>query len=220
MAAGNRKERRAAAKNTTKGTGTGFQPSNEIDENGVEMILKHPDRAGPKGKTLFDLAEERQRELNKGKPGYSPRGEPVSDDEDLIGPLGNAILYSISLAALHLTLDVIVYSQYREEVIWSEIFTRAGSALPIFLVLVYLLHVESAKRFPVLRNLFFFVVSITAGCYMVYTGNVKGYFYVMKTAPPIGAFWVWSVVEMDLLYAATSCAAVVGYLWWNGFDAF
>lgn len=137
-----------------------------------------------------------------------------------IGPVGNAILYSISLAALHLTFDVIVYSQYREEVIWSEIIKRAGTALPIFFVLVYLLHVDFSRRFPTLRNLFFFVVSVVAGCYMVYSGNVHGYFYVMKTAPPIGAFWVWSVVEMDVIYAITSCAAVAAYLRWNGFEAF
>lgn len=225
MAAGNRKERRAAAKGT--GSATGFQPSTELDQEGVEFILKHPDRSGPKGKTLFELAEERQRELDKGKPrkwnldsDNTPAGERPFNDEEPIGPLGNAILYSVSLAALHLTFDVIVYSQYREEVIWSEILKRAGTAWPIFLTLVYLMHVDFSKRYPTLRNLFFFVVSVIAGCYMVYSGNVHGYFYVMKAAPPIGAFWVWSVVEMDVAYAAASCAVVAGFLWWNGFDAF
>jgi hypothetical protein len=55
---------------------------------------------------------------------------------------------------------------------------------------------------------------------MVYSGNKHGYFYVMKSAPPIGALWVWSVIEADLAYAASSCLAVVAYLWWNGFEAF
>jgi len=230
MAAGNRKERRAAAKTSSLGpaaTATGFQPSTEIDEEGVNFILQHPDRSGPKGKTLFDLAEERQRELDKGKPAKwkldsdnTPPGERPFNDEDPIGPVGNAILYSVSLAVLHLTFDVIVYSQYREEVVWSEIFKRAATALPIFLTLVYLLHVDFSKRFPVLRNMVFFAISVVAGCYMVYAGNVKGYFYVMKTAPPIGSLWIWSVVEMDLAYAASSCGIVFGYLWWNGFAAF
>ncbi|KAF2746043.1 hypothetical protein M011DRAFT_404971 [Sporormia fimetaria CBS 119925] len=217
MAAGNRKERRAAAKNsatTSNGASTSFQSTDELDEDAVNILLKHPDRAGPKGKTLFELAEERRRELNKGKETEN------NDAEDLIGPAGNAILYSISMAMLHLTLDVIVYNQYREEIIWPEIFKRAGTALPIFFVLVYLLHVDTAKRIPVLRNLFFFVVSIAAGCYMIYSGNVHGYFYVMKAAPPIGAFWVWSVIEMDLVYATGSCLVIIGYLWWNGFSAF
>jgi hypothetical protein len=234
MAAGNRKERRAAEKSSGKkgpnSTATGFQlePSTELDEDGVKYILQQPDYdSKPIGKTLFELAEERQRELNKGKPrkwdldsGNTPPGERPFNDEEPIGPFGDAILYSVSLATLHLTFDVIVYSQYREEVIWPEIFQRAGVSLPIFFMLVYLLHVDFSKRFPILRNIFFFLVSVVAGCYMVYSGNVHGYFYVMKTAPPIGSLWVWSVVEMDVAYAAGSCAIVATYLWWNGFDAF
>ena len=220
MATGNRKERRAAAKQNGNANGA-FRPTTEIDEAGVEMILKHPDTSGPKGKTLFDRAEERQRELDiqAGKiPANS--GSTLAGEEDPIGPLGDAILYSISLTMLHITLDVIVYSQYREDIIWSEIFKRAATAMPVFIVIVYLLHVDTVKRFPTLRNSFFLVVSVVAGCYMVYSGNKHGYFYVLKSAPPIGAMWVWSVIEADLAYAVSSCLAVVAYLWWNGFDAF
>ncbi|ORY15255.1 hypothetical protein BCR34DRAFT_478240 [Clohesyomyces aquaticus] len=227
MAAGNRKERRAAGKHDGKTTGAALQPTTEIDEAGIEYLLQHPDRSGPKGKTLFDLADERQRELNKAKPAgwnlnkdNTPAGERPFNDEDPIGPAGNAVLYSISLATLHLTLDVVVYSQYREDVVWSEILQRAAKVLPIFFVLVYLLHVDSVKRFPTLRNLFFLATSVIAGCYMVYSGNVNGYFFVMKTAPPIGALWIWSVVEMSFPYALTNAAVVLGYLWWNGFEAF
>ena len=124
MSAGNRKERRAKeSKTNANGAGSGFQPTNEIDEEGVEMILKHPDFSKPTGKTLFDLAEERQRELDKinGKqrvvkvPVTSASASP--DDGPPIGPLGDSILYSISMAALHLTLDVLVYSQYREDIL-------------------------------------------------------------------------------------------------------
>lgn len=213
----NRKERRAATKASSKSTA--FQPSSELNQEGVELLLQHPDRSGPKGKTLFDLAEERQRELNKSKPGYTPEGEPISD-EDPVGPFGNAIFYTLSLVALHITLDVAVYSQYREEVIWPEIFQRAGAAAPIFFVIVYLLHVDFSKQFPTLRNIFFLVLSVIAGCYMVYSGNTHGYFYVMKAAPPIGALWIWSVIEMSLPYAVVSSASVLGYLWYNGFHAF
>ncbi|KAF2252196.1 hypothetical protein BU26DRAFT_252744 [Trematosphaeria pertusa] len=228
---GNRKERRAAGQRGPKSDATStraaFQPSTEIDADGVEYILKHPDRSGPKGKTLFELAEERQRELDKGKParwntgeGNTPAGERPSSDEDPIGPLGDAMLYSFSMAILHVTLDVAVYSQYREAVIWGEIFKRAGSALPIFFLLVYLTHVEFSNRFPVLRNLLFFAGAVAAGCYMIYSGNKHGYFYVMKAAPPVGALWIWSVVEMSFPYAAVSALAVLGYSKWNGFDFF
>jgi len=215
---GNRKERRAAGQQPSKtnanGSSTAFQPSTDIDEDGINYILKHPDYSGPKGKTLFDLAEERQQELNKAKPGY------VADDGEPIGPFGDAILYSVSMAMLHFTLDVIVYSQYREDVVWSEIIKRAVSALPIFLVLVYLTHVDFSHRYPLMRNMLFMAGGIVAGCYLVYSGNKHGYFYVMKAAPPVASLWIWSVVEMAAPYAALNAAIVFGYGWWHGFAFF
>lgn len=228
---GNRKERRTAGKQSSKndshGVATAFQPTTEIDAEGVEYILRHPDRSGPKGKTLFELADERQRELNKGKParwnineGNTPAGERPFNDEDPLGPFGDAILYSLSMATLHLTLDVLVYSQYREDVIWNEIIKRAASAFPIFFFLVYLTHVDMAYRFPGTRNLLFLVGGTAAGCYLVYSGNKHGYFYVMKAAPPVAALWIWSVIEMNLLSAALCAATVLGYSWWNGFSFF
>jgi hypothetical protein len=42
----------------------------------------------------------------------------------------------------------------------------------------------------------------------------------MKAAPPVGALWVWSVIEMSLPYAAANVVAVVAYIWWNQFDFF
>ncbi|CAA9959513.1 hypothetical protein PTNB85_09848 [Pyrenophora teres f. teres] len=228
MSQGNRKERRAKeSKSNSKGSGTGFQPSTELDQEGVEMILKHPDFSGPKGKTLFELAEERQRELDEAngttRTVKAPLAStPSSSNDELppIGALGDSILYSTAMAALHLTLDVIVYSQYREDILWNEIIWRAATALPIFTVLVYLTHVDFSYRFPILRDVTFFVGSIAAGCYLVYSGNKHGYFHVMKSAPPVGTLWVWSVVEMALPFAAMNAAVVLGYIWWNGFDFF
>jgi hypothetical protein len=216
---GNRKERRAAGQKSSKseanGSSTAFQPSTDIDEDGINYVLKHPDMSGPKGKTLFELAEERQREINKAKPGYV-----AEDEEASIGPLGDAILYSMSMAMLHFTLDVIVYNQYREAVVWTEIVKRTASAWPIFLVLVYLTHVEFSLRLPLLRNLMFMTGGIAAGCYLVFSGNNHGYFYVMKAAPPVATLWIWSVVEMAVPYAALNAAIVFGYGWLNGFDFF
>lgn len=224
MAGSNRKERRAnESKSSAKSTGSAFRPTTEIDNETVDILLKHPDRAGPKGKTLFDLADERQRELDKAKPIGWKRPKPSEGgdaDEVVIGPIGDAILYSTSMAALHLTLDVIVYSQYREDVLWAEILQRAATAIPVFILLVYLTHVELSYRFPLLRDLTFFAGSIVAGCYLVYSGNRHGYFYVMKAAPPVGTLWIWSVIEMSLPYAALSALSVLGYIWYNGFEFF
>lgn len=229
---GNRKERRAAAKGTDGSattTGSAFQPSNEIDEEGINMILQHPDSSGSKGKTLFELAEERQRELdiaNGRKPrwdmdtGNTPDGERPFNDEEPLGPLAIGFLYSATMAVMHLTVDILVYSQYREDVIWSEIFQRAATALPIFFLLVYLANVDFSKRFPLLRNLAFFAGAVAAGSYLVRSGNKHGYFFVMKRAPPIATLWVWSTIEMDVQYAALSALTVLGYSWWNDFTFF
>ncbi|KAL1598574.1 hypothetical protein SLS59_006861 [Nothophoma quercina] len=213
----NRKERRA--KDANKTAPHPFDPTTEIDEESVKNILKHPDRSGPKGKTLFELADERQRELDAAK----PKSKIVQAQEALnepVGAAGDAILYAISMTALHLTLDVIVYNQYREAIVWDEILKRAAAASPIFAVLVYLTHLEFSNRFPVLRNLAFLAGSIAAGCYIVYSANIYGYFYVMKAAPPVGSLWIWSVIEMSLPYAAANVVAVVAYIWWNKFDFF
>ncbi|KAF1847030.1 uncharacterized protein K460DRAFT_363142 [Cucurbitaria berberidis CBS 394.84] len=184
------------------------------------MILKHPDYSAPKGKTLFQLADERQRELDRAKPGGGKVSESSVDGDAGIGPAGDALLYSTSMAALHLTLDVIVYSQYREEILWGEIFRRAATATPVFILLVYLTHVDFSYRFPILRELAFFAGAIVAGCYLVFSGNKHGYFYVMKAAPPVGTLWIWSVIEMSLPYAVISALSVFGYTWWNGFNFF
>lgn len=217
MAAGNRKERRT--KEAAKTTPHPFDPNTELDEESVQHILKHPDRAGPQGKSLFELADERQRELDAAK----PKSRLVEVQEALnepVGAVGDALLYAISMTALHFTLDVIVYNQYRESILWDEIFKRAATASPIFAVLVYLTHVDFSNRFPIVRNLAFLAGSIAAGCYIIWSANTKGYFYVMKAAPPVGALWVWSVIEMSLPYAAANIVAVVAYIWWNQFEFF
>jgi hypothetical protein len=224
MATGNRKERRAKDSNSNaKSTGSALN-TDELDHDAINYLLKHPDRAGPKGKTLFELAEERQKELDKLKPAGQNASRstapPVADDEAAIGAVGDALLYSTSMAALHTTLDVIVYQQYREDIVWGEIMQRAGTAWPVFMLLVYLTHVDLSYRFPTLRNLAFFVGSVTAGCYVIFSGNKHGYFYVMKAAPPVGTLWIWSVVEMSLLWAAASAAAVLWYVYYNNFDYF
>ena len=228
MTTGNRRERRAkGVLPKERAASPMFRPSTELDDNAVNMILKHPDYSGPKGKTLFQLAEERQQELDRAKPaGFKQKvwqtasAASVTNGDPAIGPAGDAVLYSVSMAALHITLDVIVYSQYREDVLWNEIFTRAASTVPVFILLVYLTHVDFSYRFPQMRDSAFFVGSILAGCYLVYSGNKHGYFHVMKAAPPVGTLWIWSVVEMSLPFAALSAASVLGYVWWYEFEFF
>jgi len=221
MASVNRKQRRVKdAKATSDSAGHGFQPTTQLDQDGVEMILKHPDYSGPKGKTLFQLAEERQQELDREKSGGRDSSTTGAAEEADVGPVGDALLYSTSMAALHLTLDVLVYNQYREEIVWGEIAGRAAKATPVFMLLVFLTHVRLSCRFPLARDVAFLVGAVLAGCYLVYAANKHGYFYVMKAAPPVGTLWIWSAVEMSLPFAALHAVAVVAYAWRNGFALF
>ncbi|KAJ9656561.1 hypothetical protein H2201_008494 [Coniosporium apollinis] len=215
----NRKQRRAVAKDTMKKTP-------QLDQSDMDFKLKQPDRSGPKGKTLYELAEERRELLAKGQPFEKTEHPAKAQDgdfmfnDDPLGPGGEAILYASSLSMLHFTLDVLVYNQYRQEIIWSEIFRRVATVFPVLILVVYMLHSQTASRFPLLKQLLFFGTSVAAGCYMIFSGNTRGYFAVMKRAPPVGTLWVWSVIEMQLPYAVASVVAVLGYLWWNGFKAF
>jgi hypothetical protein len=68
-----------------------------------------------------------------------------------------------------------------------------------------------------LRQGIFFATAVIAGCYLVYTTNRHGYLAVMKQAPPLGCLWVWSVIELDLLWALPSLAVTAVYMWQGGY---
>jgi len=112
--------------------------------------LKQPDRSGPSEKTLLQLAEERglfdqakKRESEIGKkaapspvPIARPAGSQDNDDDDDAGlpPAAERVLetllWSVSLAMLHFTLDVLVHHQYSvDSIVWPKVILRFGQAL-------------------------------------------------------------------------------------------
>jgi len=190
--------------------------------------MRQPDRSGPKGKTLFELAEERQALLNKGRPFDDKHADGqvrdedgnVLDDSAPIGPVGDAIFFTLTLAMLHFTLDVLVYHQYAQAVEWPPIFKRTLTMLPVLFVVTYSVRSELLARVPLLRQLVCLITGVSAGCYMIHIGNTYNYFAVMKQAPPIGTLWVWSVIEMGLPYALACVSVNAGYLWWKGYTMF
>ncbi|OJD30670.1 deacetylase-like protein [Diplodia corticola] len=249
----NRKERRAAAKasgtplSSAKAPKPAAPTASKLDfsqstpadnassatENDLGIPMALPDFSGPKGKTLYEIAEERMRELHRtGKDVSSLEGERVEfpvdgkgdamrvSGEDDFGPVAEALLYAFTLTALHFTLDVLVHNQYRERIAWAEIWPRTAQVAPILWLVVYMFKTPTAMRFPMLRQWVFFATAVAAGCYCVYVGNAFGYYAVMKQAPPVGVLWIWTVVELDLFYAAGSVVIVLGYTWWNRFGLF
>ncbi|KAI6863780.1 hypothetical protein KC343_g13839 [Hortaea werneckii] len=218
----NRRERRAAAKETGKPISA---PTQE-----PKIRMMQPDRSGPKGKTLLDLYDDKKALLDQGQPFDAKyddgqvRGESGnileaglgSPDEEPIGPLGQAVFWAVSLGMLHFTLDVLVYQQYAQEILWTAIFRRTFTGLPILFLLIFMLRSETADRFPNVRQVFYLVVGVSTGCYTIHAANRYDYFAVMKQAPPLGTLWIWSVIEMKLPMAALSVLANVGFVWWKG----
>jgi len=98
---------------------------------------------------------------------------------------------------------------------------------PVFFLLFYNLHQHAsdpslirflpARYQQPLRQAVFFVVSVGAGCYLIYVTNRHGYLAVMRRAPPLGCMWIWSVIELELPLAVLSLACAGGYLWQGGY---
>lgn len=112
----------------------------ERKENRAKNIkLKQPDRSGPTDKTLFDIADERnlfKQAAAKERQNKRQNGEAAEedDDEDEGLPPGaerilETLLYSVSLAMLHLTLDVLVQQQYAMDMEWFKVIQRALQGL-------------------------------------------------------------------------------------------
>lgn len=119
------------------------------DPSPSSLKLKQPDRSGPSEKTLLELAEERglfaqaaKREGELGKKSAGPAlPKPIKigkkeDDDDGEGlPPGvervmETLLWSVSLAMLHFTLDVLVQHQYSvDRIVWPKVWLRFVQAL-------------------------------------------------------------------------------------------
>jgi hypothetical protein len=92
--------------------------------------LKKADRSGPDPtqQTLLDIAEKRGL-LKAEKSKVDVAGEDDTDDPaNSPGRLGESVLWSISLAMLHFTFDVLVQHQYAEEIRWSTLLVRCVQA--------------------------------------------------------------------------------------------
>ncbi|KAK5719554.1 hypothetical protein LTR17_015340 [Elasticomyces elasticus] len=220
----NRKERRAAARESGKPVASAT--------SAPKLKLAQPDRSKPKGKTLLDVYDDKKSLLDQGRP-FDPKYndglvrdeggnilEAGLGDDELIGPLGQAVFWSAVLGMLHFTFDVLIYNQYRQEIEWRPIFTRTLTILPVLFLLVWMLRSEFAERFHMVKQVFYFATAVVAGCYTIHVSNQDGYYYVMKNTPPLGTLWIWSVIEMDVAVAAGSIAANVLYLLWKGYTIF
>ncbi|KAJ9151897.1 Deacetylase-like protein [Pleurostoma richardsiae] len=215
------------------------------EKSAAGIKLRQPDRSGPSEKTLLEIAQERelfqqaekrqqklqqaagQKRTSVADGREAEEAEDSEEDEEPISPtvdrVMEALLYTVSLTMLHFTLDLLVQNQYAVEIVWWNIFKRAGQAFLVFLMLLYTLHPHSSNsillpglpaRFqPLLRQAIFFAVSVVSGCYLIYISNTYSYLAVMKRAPPLGCLWVWSVIELNLPLAVASLGCAGAFMW-------
>ncbi|KAK1989162.1 hypothetical protein LZ30DRAFT_744604 [Colletotrichum cereale] len=220
------------------------------DPSGIP--LAQPDRSGPSEATLLQLAQERglfkqadQDPRNKNVPKGAvridkPSKEDSSDDEEddddadeeaKLSPamerVMDTLLWTVSLAMVHGTLDVLVQNQYAKEIEYPVVIARTLAAFLVLSFLFYSLHAHPTSpnlvpglplRFQhPIRQAIFFVASTWAGCHLIYITNKFSYLHVLKQAPTLGCLWIWSVLELDLAVAVASLAAAGAYLVQGGY---
>ncbi|KAI0424451.1 hypothetical protein F5Y09DRAFT_347718 [Xylaria sp. FL1042] len=200
----------------------------------AEIKLAQPDRSAPSDKTLLDIAQERDlfEQADRHPANRHKQGKQKNEDEGELSPTADrileALLWSVSLAMLHFTLDVLVQHQYAMEISWPQIVTRALAALVVFYAFFYVLHPHASSKvllpgLPLrfqepLRQAIFFVASTVSGCYLIDISNNYGYLYIMKRSPPLGCLWVWSVIELNLPMAVLSLAIAAGFFYQGGYS--
>ncbi|KAK1992120.1 hypothetical protein LX36DRAFT_589066 [Colletotrichum falcatum] len=213
--------------------------------------LAQPDRSGPSEATLLQLAQERglfkqadedprnkNKKVPKGavridKPGKegSSDDDDEDDDEAELSPamerVMDTLLWTVSLAVVHGTLDVLVQNQYAKEIEYPVVVGRTLAAFLVLSFLFYNLHAHPTSPSLVpglplsfqhpIRQAVFFVASTWAGCHLIYITNKFSYLHVLKQAPTLGCLWIWSVLELDLAFAVASLAAAGAYLVQGGY---
>ncbi|KAG6092743.1 hypothetical protein E4U31_007077 [Claviceps sp. LM219 group G6] len=239
-----RKQRLAAHNNV---------PLRQPDRTGPSeaTLLEIADQRG-----LFQQAAKRERELSGTKSGKSTpaggddsesdtasdsdsdssgnskRNSKIDNDEPLISPRAerilDAALWTVTIAMVHFTLDVLVHNQYAREMEWSAMAVRTCRAWGVFLFLFYFLHpfTPNAPLVPglpprlqhPLRQALFFATSVVGGCSLIHITNTYGYLATMKQAPPLGCLWLWAVVELDLVWGCVSLLVAAGFLRLGGYD--
>lgn len=195
--------------------------SSATSSDSSDVPLAQPDRSGPKGKSLLDLAAERQDELIAQADAINEKRRQASDGiKSTEGPFANALLYAVTLSMVHFTLDVLVYHQYAQKIYWDEIFGRLGLFFPCVGAIIYILYQPFIMRLPLLRQVAFLVASTLAGCYLARTSNKETYIAVMRRAPPLGTLMVWLYIEMRLPFALAGLGFIGGYMWINRYLLF
>ena len=210
----NRKERRAQGKEHKTST---------------DIPLARPKQEAPKGKTLVEIAQERQilQSSSSSSPSITttqinPDGSitEIPDPADHIPTSYLEIfLYTSSLIVLHFTLTLLVHHQYatdRPSLLPLFLSSTVFSPAPwLILLLVGTLHPRASH--PTMQPIFA-CMAIVAGTWLVKASNEDPYMAVMTKAPALGTLWVWGIVELRWEVAVGCLAVTGGWAWQKGYS--
>ena len=217
-----RRERRARTREKTPAA----------TENNVP--LSQPSRHSPRGKTLIDIANERQL---LGKPSQNnpsitttrinPDGSladagSIEDDADTSATSYlDIIMYSTTLTVLHFTLTVLVHHQYASTPpSLSTLLYDSTLINPIPLLILILVAALHPRSSHIMFQVLFASMSVMAGAWLVHASNEDPYMAVMRKAPPLGTLWIWAVVELRWEWAVSSLGIIAGWGWWRGYSVY
>ena len=173
----------------------------------ADIPLARPKIEKPEGKTLYELAAERQAQLaNEGK------AQPVSTEtlenaklvtisldgtineessaalekeegDEPANPIFDTIFFALPLSALHFTLSVLTMHQYAQELEFRPlVITTVFVALPTLILLIHLLHghlfpAHLGNTSPVVKEAAFVAQQIL----FILVANVSGCYLIYLT---------------------------------------
>ena len=206
----NRKERRAQAR--------------QKDSNNIP--LTQPSRSPPTGKTLLQIASEREQHIFSLEPHTTNNTNNTtslspSASQPIKTPYLDILLHTTTLLLLNYTFTFLTTYQYSStppSPLKVFLSSTLFSPTPLLLfLLVAILHPRAAH--PATQALFA-AVGIAVGGWLVHITNKEGYLAEMRRAPPLGTVWVWCVAEMEWK-VGVGCVGVVGvWGWWKGYGLF
>ncbi|KAK9477660.1 hypothetical protein V1514DRAFT_282497 [Lipomyces japonicus] len=147
--------------------------------------------------------KRRTRNVNSKSAGQSKR-------EEYLFVLLDYLMVIVPLTSVYIVLDVLVYRQYDQDLISSDVLHRAVTAFGTLFVLHSTIHPLHASL-PMQMLLLFFTVILAS--YLVHACYHHDYFAVMKQAPPLGTVLVWLSIELEY-YWSILAGVTVAFLSW------
>ncbi len=89
--------------------------------------------------------------------------------------------------------------------------------MPVFITIYATIH--KYRENPIIKACFT-IISMGAGCYLVYCVNEMEYFAKLFQAAPIGTLIAYLYMELDWYFSALSAIVIVGWTLFNDYTFF